>query len=399
MEDVSTLVARLYEGHPYPPPTHDLDEAIRGGGFQVGDPALWAPMLWPEGRPRDRLKILVAGCGSTQAAWFAHTNRDSEVFGVDLSQASLAHARYLQDKHGLANLHLFKGDLRDIAGVGEDFDVVICTGVLHHMADPGEGMRALARVMAPHAALACMVYAQTRRTGVYMLQDAFRRLGVTPDADGVAFVRRTLAALPAWHFAHFYIQAAPELEHDAALVDTFLHPQDRAYTVPQLLALVEDNGLHFQGWFENAVYYPQACTWLTPELAARVSALAEPEQWAAMEMISPGNYTHYFFARKSTPSPISFADGDWPNLVAHIHPGVRRLAPDQFRRGAAHFTLAPQDAVLFNLCDGARAIGELARSPAAQRGPQADPRALFERLWKQGHVMISKLQASSSTSQ
>jgi len=225
MEDVSTSVARLYEGHPYPPPTIDLTEAIAQGGFQVGDPSLWAPMLWPEGRPRDSLKILVAGCGSTQAAWFAHTNRESDVFGVDLSEASLAHERYLQDRHQLTNLRLFRGDLREIAEIGLDFDLVICTGVLHHMADPDEGMRALAGVLAPGAALACMLYAPTKRIGVYMLQDAFRRMGIRPDAEGIAFVRNTLASLPAWHFANFYISAATELQHDAALVDTFLHPK------------------------------------------------------------------------------------------------------------------------------------------------------------------------------
>jgi 2-polyprenyl-3-methyl-5-hydroxy-6-metoxy-1,4-benzoquinol methylase len=399
MEDVSTLVGRLYEGHPYPPPTPDLEEAIAQGGFQVGDPSLWAPMLWPEGRPRDQLRILVAGCGSTQGAWFAYTNRDSEVFAVDLSEASLAHERYLQEKHRLTNLHLFKGDLREVASIGDNFDLVACTGVLHHMSDADEGMRALAGVMAPHAALACMLYAPTRRTGVYMLQDAFRRLGVKPDAEGVAFVRSTLAALPDWHFAHFYIKAAPELDHDAALVDTFLHPQDRAYTVPETLALVEDNGLHFQGWFENAVYYPEGSAWLAPEIAQRVAALPDREQWAAMEMLSPGNYTHYFFARKSKPPEISFADDGWANLVAHIHPGVRRLGPNQFKRGGTQFTLAPQDAILFNLSDGARSIGELSRTPAARRGAPTDARALFERLWKQGHVMISKPQASSSTSQ
>jgi SAM-dependent methyltransferase len=399
MEDVSTLVARLYEGHPYPPPTPDLEEAIAQGGFQVGDPSLWGPMLWPEGRPRDQLKILIAGCGSTQGAWFAHTNRDSQVFAVDLSEASLAHERYLQEKHGLTNLHLFKGDLREVETIGDSFDLVACTGVLHHMGDPDEGMRALAAVMAPHAALACMVYAQARRTGVYMMQDAFRRLGVKPDEAGIAFARRTLSALPEWHFAHFYMQSAVELKHDAALVDTFLHPQDRAYTVPQTLALVEDNGLHFQGWFQNALYYAQAFAWLPAELAERVAALPDREQWAALEMISPANYAHYFFARKSKPPEISFADDDWETLVAHIHPGVRRLGPNQFKRGGTQFTLSPQDAILFNLSDGARSIGELSRSPAAQSDAPTNARALFERLWKQGHVMISKPQASSSTSQ
>jgi hypothetical protein len=232
-----------------------------------------------------------------------------------------------------------------------------------------------------------------------MLQDAFRRLGVKPDADGIAFVRRTLAALPDWHFARFYIDAAAELQHDAALADTFLHPQDRAYTVPQVLALVEDNGLHFQGWFENAVYYPEAFSWLTPELAARLAAIPEREQWAAMEMISPGNYTHYFFARVVEPPTISFAADDWAALVPHINPGLRSLGADCFQRAGRQFNLPPQAAALFNLADGARSIGDLIRLAAARDESGAEARALFERLWKQGHVMLSKPHASSSTSQ
>ncbi|WP_395646161.1 class I SAM-dependent methyltransferase [Terricaulis sp.] len=379
MEDVSALVARLYEGHPYPPPSTDLATSIGRGEFQVGDPSLWWPMVWPEGRPKS-LKILSAGCGSQQAAWFAFTNPDAQVFGIDLSEASLAHERYLQDKHALTNLHLFKGDLRNVAEIGRDFDMVVCTGVLHHMADPDEGMRALVRVMADGAALACMVYGTTRRAGVYMMQDLFRRLGVAPDADGIALVRRTLAKLPNWHPVHFYTTTAPELRHDAALVDTFLHPQDRAYSVPQVLALTEDNGLSFQGWFDNAFYYPDATTWLTHEMRERLAALPDRDQWAAMEMISPANPTHFFFARKGPAHPISFLD-DPARLIPRRHPGIRALAPGQFSRGPAQFSLSTADTMIFRAVDDVKSIADLGGEPV---------RALFERLWKQGHVMMAK---------
>jgi SAM-dependent methyltransferase len=385
MEDVSALVARLYEGHPYPPPTDDIAASIAQGRFQMGDPPLWQPMLWPEGRPRERLKILVAGCGSEQAAWFAYTNRESEVFGVDLSEASLSHHRFLQDKHELANLRLFKGDLREVAKIGADFDLVICTGVLHHMADPSEGVRALAAVMARHATLACMLYATPRRAGVYMMQDAFRRLGITADADGVGYVRRTLATLPDWHFARFYMEAAPELQHDAAIVDTFLHPQDRPYTVPQLLALVEENGLFFQGWFENGLYHAEAVTWFTPETVDRIKALPLREQWAVVEQLNAINYTHYFLARRSKPPKISFTAGAWERMTPHHHPATRRASLNEFRRANYSFNLTPSELAQFEMADDRRTLGDIAR---ARHG---DTRALFERLWKQGHVMLSRL--------
>lgn len=381
MEDVSARVAKLYEGHPYPPPSTDLAADVARGAFQVADPSLWWPMLWPEGKPSKKLKILSAGCGSQQAAWFAFTNRDAEVFGVDLSEASLAHERFLQEKHALTNLHLFKGDLRNAADIGGDFDMIVCSGVLHHMADPDEGMRALVGVMADGAVFAGMVYAATRRTGVYMMQDVFRRLGVATDAEGIAFVRRTLAKLPAWHPVHAYISAAPELKDDAALVDTFLHPQDRAYTVPQVLALVEDNGLSFQGWFDNGLYYPQGASWLAPEIVERVAALSERDQWAATEMLSPANPQHYFFARRGAAHPISFRD-DAALLVPHRHPGVGKLAQGQYARGPARFSLSSADAAIFEAVDGKKSVTVLGGEHA---------RALFELLWKQGHVMIVKL--------
>lgn len=376
MEDASSLVARLYETFPYPHPSRDLAKSIADGEFQVGDPSLWGPMLWPEGRPRRDLNILVAGCGTMQAAWFAFTNRECNVVGIDLSEESLAHTRFLQEKHNLKSLRLYRGDLHEVADISSEFDLVVCTGVLHHLPDPDAGMRALASVMAPHAALVCMVYGASRRVGVYMMQEAFKRLRVQADADGVAFARRVLATTPSWHYVHWYLQHAPELQHDSALADTFLHPQDRGYTVPQTLALIEDSGLHFQGWFENAVYYPEGSAWLLPELATRLSRLPPRDQWIAMEMLSPGSATHFFFARKSEPPALSFGAPD--NLVPHRHPGVRRDSAGQLVRMGRPLLLPEADLNLFEKMDGQRTITEL-----------GDSGGLFERLWKQGHVMMA----------
>src|SRR5215210_7057495 len=104
MEDVSTLVARQYEAFAYPEPFAALAEEVAKGYFQIGDPSLYGPVLWPRGKPDCPLRILVAGCGTVQAAYAAYANPEDQVVGIDLSEASLAHERYLQDKHGLKNL-------------------------------------------------------------------------------------------------------------------------------------------------------------------------------------------------------------------------------------------------------------------------------------------------------
>src|ERR1043166_2201966 len=123
MEDVSTLVARQYEAFAYPEPFADLSEEIAKGYYEIGDPALYGPVLWPRGRPKRRLSILVAGCGTVQAAYAAYMNPEDEVVGLDLSHSSLAHERFLQERHGLANLKLFRGDLLEVGELDGTFDV------------------------------------------------------------------------------------------------------------------------------------------------------------------------------------------------------------------------------------------------------------------------------------
>ena len=118
--------------------------------------------------------------------------------------------------------------------------MILCTGVLHHMADPGAGLSALRDVLAPDGVMVLMLYGATVRTGVYMLQDALRRMGIEQTAEGVAKVRRIIAELPGRHYVQDYIGAAEELKADAAIVDTFLHPQDRAFTIPQIFQLVAE---------------------------------------------------------------------------------------------------------------------------------------------------------------
>ena len=111
-----------YRGRPaairaysYPPPIEDAEKFLRQWGPLTCDPRFAGIQLWPEGRPRQDLRILCAGCGSSQAALIALSNPDCAVLGVDLSETSLAHSNRLRDRHSLANLELRQMSLLDVA--------------------------------------------------------------------------------------------------------------------------------------------------------------------------------------------------------------------------------------------------------------------------------------------
>src|SRR5205823_7986553 len=84
--------------------------------------------------------VLEVGCGTGQLGNFLSI-AERRVLSVDLCWNSLNLAQRFKEANGLdgvtfAQMDLFRLPLRPAA-----FDVVICTGVLHHTADPRCGFR------------------------------------------------------------------------------------------------------------------------------------------------------------------------------------------------------------------------------------------------------------------
>ena len=135
-------------------------------------------LLWPDKEYRADLDVLVAGCGTWQAAKHAISHPKARVVGIDVSSTSLEHTERLKQSHDLTNLEIRQLAIENVAELDQQFDLIICTGVLHHLVDPDAGLRALRSVLKPDGAMHLMVYAPYGRAGVYMIQEYCRRLGI-----------------------------------------------------------------------------------------------------------------------------------------------------------------------------------------------------------------------------
>ena len=201
------VVSRQYERWTYPAPIQDLEAWLKDN-WQWFDPSHAHRILWPDREYKPDLDILIAGCGTNQAAVFAYTNRAAKVVAVDVSQPSLDHEQYLKDKHGLKNLELHRLPIEELPTLGLDFDLVVSTGVLHHLADPPAGMKALADCVRRDGAIAVMLYAKYGRIGVELLQSVFRDLGLRQDDASVRMVKETISLLPPDHPVRSYLKIA-----------------------------------------------------------------------------------------------------------------------------------------------------------------------------------------------
>src|SRR5499427_4681983 len=192
-------VCEFYTDHPYPPPVENLDRARDEWRDDENRPRAECHLLWPDKPYRTDLDILVAGCGTWQAAKYALCRPGARVTGIDVSATSLDHTERLKRKYNLTNLETRRMPIENVPELGRRFDLIVCTGVLHHLADPDEGLRALRSVLRPDGAIYLMVYAPYGRTGVYMLQEYCRKLGIGASEEEIRDLVDTLEVLPEQH--------------------------------------------------------------------------------------------------------------------------------------------------------------------------------------------------------
>ena len=174
----SPEVRAFYERRPYPAPLKSLDE--HRDLYQNPDRRrAQFHLLWPTEPLRENLEILVAGCGTSQAARYALREPKARVTGIDISEASLRHTGDLKTKYDLKNLELHQLPVERVGELGRTFDQIVCTGVLHHLPDPELGLRALRKALNLGGAMQLMVYAAYGRAGIYMIKEYCRMLDIT----------------------------------------------------------------------------------------------------------------------------------------------------------------------------------------------------------------------------
>jgi SAM-dependent methyltransferase len=396
--DIAGEVQQFYEQYPYPRPVDDLDgyrAQWQDGKRRRADHHLF----WPTEPYREDHSILIAGCGTSQAAKHALRWPNARIVAIDVSANSVASTDALKRKYELANLDARQLPLERATELGESFDHVVCTGVLHHLADPDAGLRSLRAVLAPAGAMHLMVYAPYGRAGIYMVQELCRRLGMAANDRSIRDLVVALGALPSGHPLATLLREAPDFREEAALADALLHPQDRAYSVPQLFELLAREGMTFGRWVRQAPYSARCGVVGRIPQAGDLQRLPEHEQFAAVELFRGTMVRHSVIAyRDDHPrgaQRISFADDRWRRYVP-VRMSDTICVRDRVPPGAAavliNRTHTYRDLVLpidarelrmLEAIDGTRSIAELA-------GPREleTAGALFERLWWHDQVVL-----------
>ena len=245
-----------YNNYIYPKPTENLSEEwIKKNRFQICDPNYCWHRLWPE-KPYSskRLDILIAGCGSDQAAILAKCNPNHNFVGIDLSENSLKHEKKLIQENKIDNLKLYRNDFRSVKFKNK-FDYIISSGVIHHLDDPGTGLKYFNENLKDEGVIYIMVYGDKKSYATNQVKQLFKKLSLKQNQESISFVMNTVNRLnnlrPAKIFAETEIKQ--DLSHPSGVVDFFLHKKENFFSIKELVKLLNKNKLIIKNFANGRV--------------------------------------------------------------------------------------------------------------------------------------------------
>jgi SAM-dependent methyltransferase len=363
-------IQQFYTRHPYPPPVANLDRARDEWRDPLRRRAEFH-LFWPDRPYRATLDVLVAGCGTWQAPKFALTHPEARVVGIDVSTTSLEHSERLRRRYALTNLELVRLPIEDLSALGQEFDLVVCTGVLHHLADPDAGLHALRTALRPGGVLYLMVYARYGRVGIDMLREYCRKLAIGASARDIADLAATLRPLPDHHPAVATLREARDSGSADALADALLNPRERTYSVTELFDTLDKSGCRFGRWYTQAPYLPTCGAISQTPHASRLASLAARDQYVALELWRGNLARHSLIAYRdddgsrpadATPSSVPLRRPYTVCVQERVPTGAAAVL---LNRNHPHSDLIlpvnQQEKRMFDAIDGSRALAAIAR--------------------------------------
>jgi 2-polyprenyl-3-methyl-5-hydroxy-6-metoxy-1,4-benzoquinol methylase len=242
---VSAAVQAQYEANPYP-------RWVRTqSSFAAAPLAQIVRELFPHAEMQaisQTPRILVAGCGTGQnAIATARRFAGASVLAVDLSLASLAYAQRKTLELGVKNIEYRQADILALSVLKDRFDLIECSGVLHHLEHPSEGLRSLASLLKPGGFLRVGLYSETGRRAVVRARELIAAEGFAADAHGIRACRAAIRAREADPLLG-QIARNEDFYSMSGCRDLLFHVQEQRFNLPQIESMIEQLGMRFLGF-------------------------------------------------------------------------------------------------------------------------------------------------------
>ncbi len=241
-----------------------------------------------------KINILIAGCGTGIQIIEASRYSNCEITAIDLSNSSISYAKRKVGEYGLRNINFIEMDLLELSSLNKRFDLIECSGVLHHMNDPTKGLSNLFDVLEPKGFLKLGLYSKYAREEILKARKLIKEKDIKPNVDGIRNFRndilngeiKQLNEITNW--SDFYSTSMCR--------DLCFHSHENCYSLIEIKNLLKVSNLEFLGFT------------LSKDIRDKYQinnkdkdSLKNLELWDKFEKLNPNSFRemYQFWARKS----------------------------------------------------------------------------------------------------
>jgi SAM-dependent methyltransferase len=291
---VDKLNAAFYGKFPYPWPPMKFEYLL--------DPYFETDMLnqtlgsWENQALPKNPHIWVAGCGANQAIFTALKFPKATIIGSDISTTSLQTCAETAKQLGISNLELREESINQVT-YRERFDLIVCTGVIHHNAKPQATLSKLAEALQPTGILELMVYNFYHFIVPAALQRAIRMLAGDADTDlslinmeSEFSIAKTLCnSFDIGNLVSNYLSRVKD-SPDSMLADLIIQPVLYSYTVESLEELAASCALEILTPYIDRMDKAQGrhswnIEFSAPELRKRYESTPDNKRWQIANLL------------------------------------------------------------------------------------------------------------------
>jgi SAM-dependent methyltransferase len=243
------------------------------------------------------LDVLIAGCGTGMSTIeFARQAPGARILAIDLSLASLSYAKRMAQKFGLTAIEFAQADITKLGAFGRSFDVIDCSGVLHHLADPWAGWRVLLSLLRPGGLMQVALYSDLARRNVVAARALIAARGYRPVPQDIRRCREEIMATTADPVLQSLTRTS-DFFTTSECRDLLFHVQEQRIALPQIKAFLAENRIQFVGfnldppaWRNFAARFPDP------------AAATDLDRWHAFETTAPSTFAAMYQFRIRKPA-------------------------------------------------------------------------------------------------
>jgi len=236
MDKISSNVENMYKKYPYPFPSSkikNVNELLN----------LFKFFSLENNFDFNKKNILDAGSGTGHRIInVAKYYRKSNFIGIDFSENSIKFAKELAVKNKITNIEFKKANLLKKIKSKNKFDVISSMGVLHHLSNPGIGLKNILSVLEKNGILFLYLYGKLGGHERMIKKQIIRTLLKNKNNydDGIKLIKKLEFDDLEYGWK---IDSENKREIDSVIVDAYLHANEKLYDFEDIDSLLCNSGI------------------------------------------------------------------------------------------------------------------------------------------------------------